>query len=157
MSSVTEPGTITRAGQQRLEAELQRLVAERPRLAAELRTERQERSEQDDITMAFTAQVALDRRIDALRSALATARVVEPPPDGVAGLGQTVMIEVEGRAGPVTYHLVGEIEADAAARRLSVESPIGHALVGLRAGDTVEVDTPGGTRLVRVLEVGSSV
>jgi transcription elongation factor GreA len=38
--------------------------------------------------------------------------------------------------------------------RISSESPLGRALLGRRVGDTVHVRTPGGLRVVTVLEVG---
>jgi transcription elongation factor GreA len=46
----------------------------------------------------------------------------------------------------------GEL-AGAAARHLSVESRLGRALLGHRAGDRVQVDTPLGVQVVRILEV----
>ena len=42
------------------------------------------------------------------------------------------------------YRIVGSTEADPLGGRISDESPVGHALVGHRKGDEVEVETPGG-------------
>ena len=44
---------------------------------------------------------------------------------------------------------------DPAAGRISVESPVGQALVGRRVGDRVEVETPGGDRTIEILDVGA--
>jgi transcription elongation factor GreA len=49
--------------------------------------------------------------------------------------------------------LVGSAEADLAAGRLSVVSPVGRALVGARSGDEVAVETPRGRAMYRVLNV----
>jgi transcription elongation factor GreA len=49
---------------------------------------------------------------------------------------------------------VSAVDADAADGRLSVESPVGKALLGTSAGETVEITTPRGTRSLEVLEVG---
>ncbi|MFN3336760.1 MAG: GreA/GreB family elongation factor, partial [Thermomicrobium sp.] len=52
-----------------------------------------------------------------------------------------------------TYTIVGAIEAKPSAGRISNESPVGKALLGRRAGDTVTIDTPNGQITARILEV----
>jgi transcription elongation factor GreA len=152
-SAPHQPVIITSAGHARLTAELERLVAERPQLSAEIRYQRTDAdnaAEHENMSTALAAQAALDRRIERLRSALATARIAAPPPDGVAALGQTVTIQLDGDPEATRYQLVSAVESDPSARRLSVDSPIGKALVGRRVGDVVEAAAPGGTRRVRV-------
>ena len=53
------------------------------------------------------------------------------------------MVDEEGET--LTYHLVGAVEADPVAGNISVESPVGRALVGKRAGERVSVEVPAGT------------
>ena len=54
-------------------------------------------------------------------------------------------IEVEDADGQVeTWHLVGAVEADPGAGRISVESPVGRAVLGRRTGDRVTVNAPSG-------------
>jgi transcription elongation factor GreA len=152
-SAPQQPTTITPAGHARLTAELTRLVAERPRLTAEIRHQRADAdnpAEHENMSTAVAAQAALDRRIERLRATLATARIAAPPPEGVAALGQTVTIQFDGDAETTRYQLVSAVESDPSARRLSVESPIGQALVGRRVGDVVDVVVPGGGRRVHV-------
>ena len=50
--------------------------------------------------------------------------------------------------------LVHRLEADSAAGKLSVESPVAKALLGGRAGDTVSVSHPGGAKQLEILAVG---
>jgi transcription elongation GreA/GreB family factor len=95
-----------------------------------------------------------ERRITEIETTLAMVYVVEPPADGSAGVGSLVEVHISGAATACRYRLVGPVEADSARGDISVESPIGSALVGRRAGDTVEVVTPGGPRTVAVLQVG---
>jgi len=52
----------------------------------------------------------------------------------------------------IRYRLVSPDESDPNNGRISVSSPIGRALVGCTAGDEVEVQTPGGTRMYEILE-----
>ena len=58
-----------------------------------------------------------------------------------------------GSGKTLTYTLVSAVDADAAAGRLSVESPVAQALVGARAGDVVEIPTPKGTRTLEVISI----
>ena len=53
----------------------------------------------------------------------------------------------------VEYTLVGESEADFAAGKLAVTTPIGKALIGHRKGDIVDVQVPAGMLKLEVLEI----
>ena len=44
------------------------------------------------------------------------------------------------------YQIVGDDEADIKSGKLSVNSPIARGLIGREEGDTVQIDTPGGTK-----------
>jgi transcription elongation factor GreA len=52
-----------------------------------------------------------------------------------------------------TYQLVGPYEADLAKKKISVQSPLGRALIGKTIGDTAEVSAPGGSKGYEVLKV----
>jgi transcription elongation factor GreA len=106
------------------------------------------------VAVALDEQASLERRIDELEATLALARIADQPVDGVAGIGQRVHIRILPDATPIEYHLVGAAEADPASGRISIDSPVGQALVGHRAGDTVSVETPGGARTVEIIAVG---
>jgi transcription elongation factor GreA len=153
-----QPTLITREGHARLSAELGRLVTVGRRQAAErLRVARDtaEQNETGGVAEVLDAHAALEQRIGELQMALSSARIADPPSDGVAGIGQRVTLRFGEGTSPVEYHLVGAIEADPGTRRVSVDSPIGRALLGHRAGETVEVETPGGNRTVEIVAVGS--
>ena len=149
---------ITREGFERLRAELDHLVTIRRRqLADDLREAREDGAEPGEnagVAAALDDQAALERRIDELEAALAISRVVEPPADGVVGFGQRVRIRFSPGADPIEYELVGPLECDPQGRRISIESPVGSALLGHRAGDVVEVQTPRGARTVEIVSVG---
>ncbi len=51
------------------------------------------------------------------------------------------------------YIIVGSAGADAFAGKISNESPIGHALIGNKTGDTVTIETPAGSYQVKILNV----
>jgi transcription elongation factor GreA len=158
MSTVaSQPGLITREGWERLTAELERLTTiQRQRVADDLRDARDDGSEPGDnagLAGLLDDQAALERRIEELRTTLSLVTVADPPALGVAGIGQRVRIRIGG-GGPRDCQLVGAVEADPATGGISIASPIGQALIGKRAGETVEVLTPGGIRVVELISVG---
>jgi transcription elongation factor GreA len=51
------------------------------------------------------------------------------------------------------YRIVGDVEADVKAGRVSISSPIARALIGKSVGDTVEVTAPGGARSYEILDI----
>ena len=59
-------------------------------------------------------------------------------------VGSTVSVKIEKGGKAQKYQLVGPAEANPSDGRISYESPVGHALVGKKRGDTVTVKTPGG-------------
>jgi len=89
----------------------------------------------------------LERTLSAV-TVLGSERV----PEGVVGFGTWVTVEDE-QAGRKSWRLVGPDEADARQGSVSVHSPLGRALMGRRAGETVEVDRPGGTLELAIVAV----
>jgi transcription elongation factor GreA len=137
---------ITHDGHQRLQAELEQLTtARRAEIAAWLRVAREdggEPGENADLSAALEQQRLLERDIAELEHRLATARVVEPAADGTADIGAHVHLRLNGS--PRVYQLVGALEANPSQRRLSIDSPVGRALLGRVAGEIIEVDAPKG-------------
>jgi transcription elongation factor GreA len=66
---------------------------------------------------------------------------------------QRSTVRVRDDEGEEEYTMVRSAEADAALGRISMESPVGRALLGRRRGDEVEVQTPGGVRRFTVVDV----
>jgi transcription elongation factor GreA len=94
---------------------------------------------------AKNEQGLLERRITILRSRVENAVIVEAGEDGVVGVGSLVELEDEGgQKMEVEISSVGGVSPD---------SPLGSALVGARAGDTVEVKAPRGSWQARVVSV----
>lgn len=91
-----------------------------------------------------------------LGAKLFDAQVVSPAtmPHGTIGLGATVTYEELSHSRRRRVTLVRPAEADAAAGRISVLSPVGIALLGNRANRVVEVALPGDRRApIRVVDV----
>ena len=150
---------MTRADFERVEAEVAELetsaraeMAERIKAAREL-GDLKENAEYHD---AKDAQRFLETRILRLRDQLARAQIVEAG-DGAGSstiaFGSEVELADRGSGKRLSYTLVSAVDADAAAGRLSVESPVAQALVGARTGDVVEIPTPRGTRTLEVISI----
>jgi transcription elongation factor GreA len=102
----------------------------------------------------FEEQARLERRIALLEAQLAIAEIVAPADDGLAGIGSIVSVRDDtGTSGE--YELVGPLESDIGSGRMSIEAPVGRALLGRSAGEVVGVETPRGTLAVEILQVRS--
>lgn len=96
----------------------------------------------------------IDRRVRFLRQRLDGLKVVAgPPPDrSRAFFGAWVTLEdVDGRAR--RHRIVGPDEFDRESGYLSMDAPLGRALLGRRVGDEVEVALPGGRFAARVTAI----
>ena len=104
-------------------------------------------SENAEYHAAKERQGQIEAQIADYEDKLARAMVVDPKTlsgDKVV-FGATVRLLDEDDK-PVTYQIVGEVEADAKRGRISFNSPLGRALIGRLKGEEVEVVTPSGDR-----------
>jgi transcription elongation factor GreA len=149
--------TLTREGYERLKDELEHLRSVRRQEVAELLRLAREVGEAGgaEYMVAREEQSFVEGRIASLEKLMAEAAVVEVSPTSgrpeVAIGCEVVVRDEEGEE--ERYFIVGPMEADAAGGRISSQSPVGQALMGHRAGDTVEVATPMGTRRLAISKV----
>jgi transcription elongation factor GreA len=111
-------------------------------------------SENGDYHAAKDAQGKMEARIRQLEAMLRDAEVVEAGPAEEVAAGVTVHLRYAGDD-EVERYLVGSIEErDSGAQVVSPGSPLGQALMGRRAGDTVSYDSPSGKLEVQIVSVG---
>ncbi len=108
-----------------------------------------ENAEYDD---AKEAQAMVEARIYEIDEILKSYQLI----DDAAGakkvrVGSTVHLDVQGKER--TYTIVGSNEADPVAGRISNESPIGRALLGVAPGESVKVQTPGGETVYKIVSI----
>lgn len=149
---------ITRAGATRLHAELLGLLnEERPKVTAEVSAAaaQGDRSENAEYIYGKKRLREIDRRIRYLQKRLDTCTVVDPREQQDRGrvyFGATVTLEDEdGKQS--TWQLVGPDEIDARGGRISLDSPMGRALMGKREGDAIEVMRPRGEIELTVVSI----
>lgn len=148
---------ITSKGFARLHKQLEWLKnEERRRVADRLReatTSEANLAQNTEYLAAREEKVQLERRIGQIQERLRLARVVKPRPNGRVDVGERVRVREVSSGHSLTIELVGQLEGDLAAGRVSVASPLGRALVGLRKGEIAAVDAPRGRFGFEVLAV----
>lgn len=149
---------ITRAGLARLNEELERLTGEGRRAIAE-RLKRAvanetNHAENADYLAVRDDQMLLERRIAQLEERLLSAQITEPDPkNGRVDVGERVRLRSLDSGKRLEVELVGRLEADASKGRISIASPLGKAILGLRRGEIVDVDAPRGKLRYKILAV----
>lgn len=150
---------LTAQGAQRLQVELHRLkTVERPDVInaiAEARAQG-DLSENAEYDAARERQGFIEGRIAELEGTLSNAQIIEPATleaDGRIVFGATVEIEDLESGNTVTYQIVGDVEADIRANKISISSPVARALIGKSEGDVVEVKAPAGIREYEILSI----
>ena len=114
-----------------------------------------DRSENADYKEGKRRLREIDRRLRFLMHRLAHAEVVDPAAQQQRDrvfFGATV-VYVNERDEAVTVMIVGVDEADMAAGKISIGSPVALALLRARRGDEVVVRTPRGPEVLEVLEI----
>lgn len=137
---------LTQEGLQKIKTELAELKERRKLIIARIQTAKEfgdlsENAEYDD---ARNEQSFVEGRLQELNDMVKHAKIVskQHAHNGVVVLGSKVTVEVEGEQ--ESYELVGVNESDPATGKISIESPIGKAMMGAKKGETVVVQTPGG-------------
>lgn len=153
---MSEKVYLTPEGARRLQEELEYLKTKaRAEMARRLREAIQmgDLSENADYIAAKEAQGFLEGRIQELEAMLRHAVIIQPNGQkDTVDMGATVVVQEEGYP-PETYTIVGPVEANPREGKISSESPLGKALIGRKAGETVEYEAPVGKVRVRILEV----
>lgn len=150
---------LTVKGAEKLRAELHKLkTVERPAVILAIAEARAhgDLSENAEYDAAKEKQGFIEGRIADLEGKLSNAQLIDPAAleaEGRVVFGATVELENVDSGDTVTYQVVGDDEADIKLGQISVSSPIARALIGKYAGDTVDVQAPGGVRQYEVLDV----
>ena len=143
---LSEPVLLTAGGLAKLKQDLERAQARRIEAFERMKEAVQPGDVEDnpELEQAKEEVARIDERIYELQEMIGRAQIIEDRNSGVAEPGSTIeVVDEDGES--VVYHLVGAVEADPGTGRISVESPVGRALVGKRAGERISVQVPAGT------------
>ncbi len=153
--------SLTLEGKAKLEAELAELKStKREEIAEKIKVARSygDLSENSEYDEAKNEQAIVESRIATLEATLKNAVIVED--DAVVSedadtiwLGNTVTILDVETGDELVYDIVSSIEADPMNGKISDDSPLGKAILGHKAGETIEVEAPIGMLEYKILKV----
>lgn len=160
--TISKPHLITPEGLKRLTEELEYLRKDaREALADRLHNAFQDGQDDDfvenaELEAARNELSFLEGRIQDLEDILNNYQLIEESsdPHETVQVGDRVTVVEQGFEEDERYHLVGPAEADPANGRISVESPLGKALLGAKPGDTVKVNAPNGILSFKIVAMG---
>ena len=149
---------LTKAGLQRFEDELQDLkVNRRKEIAGKIKEAREQGdiSENAEYDAALDEQREIERRIEELTHIIDNAEIISEEDSDMdkVSIGSTVHVMDLEFDEELELHIVGSAEADSLNGFISNESPIGQALIGAEAGQTVSVVTPAGEMKYEILKI----
>lgn len=152
--NTTQKVVMTRQGLAELKKEFDELVkTKRPEAVARLALARGQGdlSENSEYAAAKQDLSFMDGRIAELEQVISEAQVVATHSRSKIDVGCQVTVHINGKKD--TFLIVGEWEADPAAKKISNSSPLGKALLGKKVGDKVEVEAPVGKIIYKVLHI----
>ncbi len=149
---------LTRKGEEKLKAELNELRSVRRREVAEkikVALSFGDLSENSEYDEAKNEQGIIESRIAEIEATLAHAQVIDDEDISTekVGIGTTVKILDVEMDEEMEFKIIGTKEADINNGKMSDESPIGAAIMGKKAGEVVDVETPTGIIQFKVLEI----
>lgn len=144
---------FTKAGFEKLQKEYDLLVKERVLAVLDLQKARAmgDLSENGYYKAARQKLTTIDRNLRQSLHLLEKGVVVEKASATVVGIGCVVTLQ-NGKV-EMTYTIVGDVEADPGKKKISLLSPLGRFLAGKRAGDEVQVETPSGVNIYKILRI----
>ena len=112
-------------------------------------------SENAEYDAAKDAQGMLEKRIVIMEEKLSRATVMENVEiaSDKAYIGATIKVKDITSGDELSYTLTSEEEANFSEGKISVDSPIGKALLGHKVGDSVDIKIPAGTLKYKILSI----
>jgi transcription elongation factor GreA len=149
---------MSREGIDKIKRELKQLLEiEQPRLSKKLAAAREygDLAENAEYDAAREEMEHTQRRINRLQETLSRAQIFDPK--GIAADEVTLLATVKLKdiktGKDVTYTLVSAEEVDVENMKISIESPVGRALVGKKKGDSVTIEVPRGILEYKIISV----
>ena len=149
---------LSQEGYDNLKTELQNLKSvDRPRIINQISEARDkgDLSENAEYGAAKEAQGLLEARISKLENDVANARVLDHQDMDTSTVHLLTKVTIKNMASgmEMTYAIVSEAEADLAAKKISVTSPIGKGLLGKAVGDIADIEVPNGIIHFEIIKI----
>ena len=147
---------LTQEGLDELKNELDNLInVRRPENIQAIKEARSlgDLSENAEYDAARNEQAQVEARIKELEFKLEHCQVMDGASKETVSVGSNVTLNYIDDDEEEEYSIVGSMEADPFANKISNESPIGKAILGHRAGEIVNVVTPTGSYDVKIVKI----
>jgi len=148
------PQYLSEEGLQQHKQELEELKIKRQEIADRLEEARAlgDLSENQEYISAREAQAFNEGKILELEQLLREATVIDKNRrSSVVHIGSTVEVRANGKS--QSFTIVGSEEANPAGGKISNESPLGKAFLNHKSGDTIEVETPAGKTVYKIISL----
>jgi transcription elongation factor GreA len=144
---------ITKEGKQELEKEIADLKGRRKEIAERIATARDfgDLSENAEYDAAREEQGLVESRIAEIEDILLNAQVIKNSRKNEIEVGS--LVELSDGSNTYNYTIVGPVEADPLAGKISNVSPLGTALKGKKVGETAVISTPKGETKYKVVRI----
>ena len=143
---------MSQEGYDKMVAELRRPAASEAIAEARDKGDLSENSEYD---AAKEAQAMLEMKINKLKAALASAKIIDPKKlstDTVQILSTVEMENVKNKA-RMKYTIVSESEANLREGKISSQTPVAQGLLGHKVGDVVDIKIPQGVMQLKIVNI----
>lgn len=147
---------LTEAGLEELKKELETLkMVKRPEVINALKDARAQGdlSENAEYDAARNEQAVVEGKIAELEAMIENVVIIKDVKTDKVALGTTVKLKYLEDGEIDEYSIVGSKEADPFANKISNESPIAKAIMGLKKGTVVSVDSPNGKYDVEIVDI----
>lgn len=147
---------LTQEGLEEIKKELEELITvTRPAVITALKEARAQGdlSENAEYDAARTEQAIVESRIKELEAMVEKAVIITKVDTNVVSIGTKVVLEYIDEEEEEEYSIVGSSEADPFTNKISNESPIAKAIMGLKVGSVVSVDSPNGKYDVKIVAI----
>lgn len=149
---------LTEEGYKRLKEELEHMVSVmRPSISAQIAEARDkgDLSENAEYDAAKEAQGLLEGKISKLQETLNNSRILDNSSVDTSKVSLLSKVKIKNKKNNamMEYQIVSENEANLKEGKISSDSPIGKALLGLKEGESVDVQVPSGLMTFEVIKI----
>lgn len=147
---------LTKANLEQLHKQLEDLKNEKPQVIARIELARShgDLKENADYHAARERLGFLEGQLAHVQDRIARAEVIDPSKMNTDKVIMGTRVKLEDPDGDVEYyHIVSDMEGGSTDEKVSVNSPIGKALIGHKVGDDVSIQIPKGTLHFKILDI----
>ncbi len=149
---------MTKEGFEKLRKDLEHLQkVERPKVIKDIQEARAhgDLSENAEYDAAKDRQAFVEKKIAEISQKIRRVQIVDISKlsKDKVGFGCTIVLYDLNEKKEINYTITGEDESDPIEYKISVNSPIAHALLGKEKGDIVEVRVPAGIKKLKIKDI----